>query len=62
MPSPISEFIGNHAILAIGFNDETQTLQILNSHGVGFGENGIFLMPYSYIKDSLFFEFYVIQE
>ena len=34
--------------------DETQTLEISKSH------NGIVLMPYSYVKDSLVFECYVI--
>ena len=60
MPSPASEFIGNHAVLAIGYCDETQTIEILNSHGSEFGKDGTFLMPYSYIKDNLVFEFYTI--
>ena len=62
MPSHPSEFAVNHAVLAIVFSDETQTIEILNSHGALFGNEGTFLMPYSYIKDSLVFGFYVIQE
>ena len=42
MPSPTSEFVGNHAVLAIGFSDETQTIEIFNSHGASFGKEGIF--------------------
>ena len=57
-PSSTSQFVGNHAILAIGYSDETQTIEILNSHGASFGKEGTFLMPYSYIKDNLVFEFY----
>ena len=42
MPSHTSEFVGNHAGLAIGFSDETQTIEILNSHGALFGNEGTF--------------------
>ena len=44
IPSLTSEFVGNHAVLAIGLSDETQTIEILNSHGALFGNEGTFLM------------------
>ena len=62
MPSYKSEMLGNHAVVVVGFDDETETFEILNSHGSTFACNGYFRMPWSYALNPDFaFEFYVVQ-
>ena len=36
-PTTNAEAIGMHAVLIVGFDDETQTYDILNSHGPDWG-------------------------
>ena len=60
MPTDTSEMLGNHAIVIIGFDDATETYEVLNSHGSSFANGGYFKMPYSYINNDLVFEFYVV--
>ena len=55
-----SELIGAHAVVIVGFDDATDTFEILNSHGSKFGNEGYFRMPYSYaLNPELAFEFYI---
>ena len=60
MPKPEHELIGLHAVLIVGFDDETETFDILDSHGPDFVDNGYFRMKYEYVLSDLAFEFYVI--
>ena len=39
------------AALAVGYNDETKCITVLNSWGESFGDRGYFYMPYDYISD-----------
>ena len=58
---PIGEFLGFHAVVIAGYNDQNQCMDILNSHGIEFGDNGFFRMSYKYILNpDLCFDFYVI--
>ena len=43
---PKGDFLGMHAIVLVGYNDVTQTVEILNSHGETFGNRGFFRMSY----------------
>ena len=60
MPKPEHELIGLHAVLIVGFDDETETFDILNSHGADWGNNGYFRMSYTYVISDLSFEFYCV--
>lgn len=41
--------LGGHAVLLVGYNDETQLFKGVNSYGKGWGENGFFYLPYGYV-------------
>lgn len=66
MPMPTtlerrSEAIGNHAVVAVGYNDSTNRIKILNSWGKDWGDKGYFYMPYRFITDSdLCYDFWKI--
>ena len=58
---PNNEFLGLHGVLMIGYNDEDQTVTVVNSHGESFGNDGTFRMSYKYLMNSeLSFEHWVI--
>ena len=48
MPSSGEESLGGHAVLAVGYDDERQTLIIRNSWGQEAGDHGYFYLPYDY--------------
>ena len=57
MPMPTaqegrSEPEGLHAAVAVGYNDSTRRVKVLNSWGSGWGDDGYFYMPYDFITDS----------
>ena len=61
LPSKDDELLGGHAVVVCGFDEETHTFEILNSHGSDFANNGYFKIKSKYILDpNLAFEFYVI--
>ncbi len=43
-------FVGNHAVLAIGYNDAGQYFIVKNSWGTGWGESGYFRIAYSQLS------------
>ena len=59
MPVPSDEEIQNtpepmfHAVLAVGYNDTSERITVLNSWGKSFGDNGYFYMPYKVITDPI---------
>lgn len=56
------ELLGGHAVCITGFSDETETFEILNSHGSDFCNGGYFRMKYEYmLNPELAFEFYIVQ-
>ena len=59
LPKKNDKAIGMHAVLIAGFDDETQTFDILNSHGTDWGNGGYFRMPYA-LNPDLCFEFYCV--
>ena len=38
---------GNHALLVVGYDDDRQLFEIMNSWGPGWGNGGFFYMPYN---------------
>ncbi len=51
LPTPDEPLIGGHAVLAVGYDDETQRFLVRNSWGTRWGKNGYFTMPYSYLTE-----------
>jgi C1A family cysteine protease len=43
--------LGGHAIMAVAYNDVTQTFTIKNSWGPDWGQAGYFTLPYAYITN-----------
>ena len=61
LDKPEGQFLGLHAILITGYNDDDKTVTILNSHGTEFGDGGFFRMSYNYLLNAnLTFEFWVV--
>ena len=52
MPTAWETVLGGHAIMAIGYNDDTQTFICRNSWGTGWGQTGYFTIPYAYLTNS----------
>ncbi len=62
LPAPGEKLVGNHAVLAVGYDDETQRLIVRNSWGPKFGLKGYFSMPYTYLlKKHLTADFWTVR-
>jgi C1A family cysteine protease len=42
---------GGHAVLAVGFDNESKIFKVRNSYGSGWGQKGYFTMPFEYLED-----------
>jgi len=51
LPKPNETFLGGHAVCAVGYNISDGQLLVRNSWGEGWGQNGYFKMPFSYISN-----------
>jgi hypothetical protein len=51
LPSANDRFIGGHAIVLCGYDDDTQKFILRNSWGSYWGNNGYFYLPYNYITN-----------
>jgi len=51
MPSPGESCLGGHAVMAVGYDDNTQRFIVRNSWGEGWGDKGYFYMPYEYLTN-----------
>src|SRR5581483_6823476 len=49
MPKPNEQSLGGHAVLAVGYDDNTQMFIVRNSWGADWGQGGYFMMPYTYM-------------
>jgi C1A family cysteine protease len=49
MPRRLERAVGGHAVLAAGYDDETQVFIVRNSWGAQWGDAGYFHMPYAYL-------------
>ena len=52
LPGPGDAAIGGHAVLAVGYDDKEERFIVRNSWGPGWGMNGYFTLPYSYVTNS----------
>jgi C1A family cysteine protease len=48
MPQVGEEFLGGHAVLAVGYDDLRQVVICKNSWGLNWGDHGYFYLPYGY--------------
>jgi len=63
MPGTGESILGGHAVLAVGYDDETQRFRVRNSWGSGWGDGGYFTIPYAYLtKRSLASDFWTISK
>ncbi len=51
IPKEGEKFEGNHAVMAVGYDDAAQRLWLRNSWGPNWAQGGYFQMPYEYIKN-----------
>jgi C1A family cysteine protease len=61
MPTFGERCLGGHAVCAVGYDDDTQTLLVRNSWGQDWGRQGYFSLPYDYVTNrNLADDFWVI--
>jgi C1A family cysteine protease len=51
LPGHNESQLGGHAVLCVGYNDETQRFIVRNSWGNSWGQQGYFEMPYDYLTN-----------
>lgn len=62
MPDASEKSLGGHAVLAVGYDDATQTFIVMNSWSAKWGDKGYFTLPYDYITDrSLADDFWTVR-
>jgi C1A family cysteine protease len=49
MPAPGEKLLGNHAVMAVGYDDSNQWFMVRNSWGTEWGLKGYFTLPYSFL-------------
>jgi C1A family cysteine protease len=52
LPAPDAQPLGDHAVLAVGYDDAKQVFIVRNSWGVDWGVAGYFYPPYAYLLDA----------
>lgn len=52
IPKKTEQVLGGHAVTIIGWSDSKKAFLIQNSWGTGWGQNGKFWMPYSFLLNS----------
>ncbi len=63
MPASTEAQLGGHAVLAVGYDDTSQTFLVRNSWGPAWGMSGYFTMPYAYLVDhTLATDFWTIRQ
>jgi len=60
MPGP-EKVLGGHAVLAVGYDDASETFIIRNSWGAGRGDKGYYYMPYPYLTSALSDDFWTVR-
>jgi C1A family cysteine protease len=62
LPGPDEDLLGGHAVLAVGYDDAGQRFLVRNSWGPGWGQDGYFTMPYTYLTQrSLSADFWTLR-
>ena len=52
MPTKDEKQFGGHAVMGVGYDDDTQSVIVRNSWGPEWGDKGYFYMPYEYISNN----------
>ena len=52
MPATNEQVLGGHAVMAVGYDDNSQRFMVRNSWGPGWGLGGYFTLPYAYLTDA----------
>ncbi len=61
-PQLNEKFLGGHALLGVGYNDERQFLIIRNSWGPNWGKSGYGFLPYDYFTLGLTLDYWTIKK
>lgn len=62
MPSSDEVLLGGHAVMCVGYDEDSRTFIIRNSYGSNWGQNGYYTMPYDYLTDpDLSDDFWIIK-
>jgi len=51
MPGKKEEALGGHAVMAVGFDQDSKRFLVRNSWGADWGKDGYFTMPYQYLEE-----------
>lgn len=49
LPAAGERALGGHAVMAVGYDDRRQRFLVRNSWGAGWGQEGYFSLPYTYL-------------
>ena len=49
------KYLGGHAVLLVGYNDDEEYFMVKNSWGPDWGEDGYFRIAYSEMRSRVFF-------
>jgi len=62
LPNGSNAPLGGHAVLAVGYDDQSQRFLVQNSWGDDWGQQGFFQMPYAYLASrSLSDDFWTVR-
>ncbi len=63
LPSKKDYILGGHAVVCVGYNDNTKMWIMRNSWGTNWGDKGYFYLPYAYLtNDSLSSDLWIIKQ
>ena len=63
IPLPSGNMVGGHAMLIIGYQDDTKLFKVLNSWSANWGLGGFCFMRYEHVLNSEFcFDFFVLDK
>lgn len=51
LPTDDDRYVGGHAVLCVGYDDNRKLFRIRNSWGASAGDNGYFYLPYDYLMN-----------
>lgn len=60
-PSADEGFVGGHAVLFTGYDDNKKLLQFMNSWSTGWGDGGYGYLPYAFVTSGLADDFWTIR-
>jgi C1A family cysteine protease len=53
VPTDETEFVGGHAVLFVGYDDDRKVVKFQNSWGSGWGDRGMGYLPYEFFRREL---------